>query len=278
MIDLFVDKWIYGLELELSDINRNKKLPTGCSYNKLEGDIINSNGQAIDPTGIKHKIGGEINTPPGSIDFEIYLCKKIFEIFPEATVNHRIWLHLHIGLPNQLLTIDNLKKLAIYSHNETSNILKYCLHNMVKPDNMDNRTWAWYNEKPLAEYKMEHIKNAKNIQDFRDAFFMNKVGIKAPITFKRPMFNLYSLFKHRTIEFRALYGTLNTNEIKSCFEFFRDFVIEGLTTEKTLSELMIKNNYQFPKPNKYDKWLEEQWHLTQNKNAQTASKTFNNKK
>ncbi len=53
----------YGLEIELADVDRQKALPSGCSWNALECDIVNSDGRAIDPSGVLHSIGGDVNTP-----------------------------------------------------------------------------------------------------------------------------------------------------------------------------------------------------------------------
>ena len=118
------NSWSWGCEHELADIPRDRPLPKGYGWDVKDITIVNSNGIANDPKGELYKFGGEINTPPtDTVGGQVECLSTIKELFPEAKVNYRSNLHVHIRVPGLKGDLEALKQVHRYVHEHMPKLL-----------------------------------------------------------------------------------------------------------------------------------------------------------
>src|SRR6266850_2527990 len=97
--DLDPGGWTYGCEMQFGDWDA-RRLPPGFGVDRKEFGNMNSNGIASDPLGKSYPYGGEVLTPPSATPEEQgALLSTFLAMHPEAALNHRSSLHVHIGVP-----------------------------------------------------------------------------------------------------------------------------------------------------------------------------------
>jgi len=264
----------YGVELEFADIDRQTfKLPSGCSWALAEKDIMNSDGRAIDSRKkSEYFIGGEINTPPTKTVKDT--VKIIKECLKSAKINlddgdtsrifnQRTEYHVHIGLPEELINLKNMKILQKYFYEHCSEIKNLSMP-LPSDEARKNRRWyGTFQEKMVAPYKQEFLMKAENIEGFRKAFFFSKKGTIAHITFFRQGINVYSLFKHGTVESRLAWQTDDLEAMENQIRITKDFVSDALTGGTKFNKIMNKyRNKKFPLLPKFSSELEKIYHET----------------
>lgn len=260
-------EFTYGQEVELADISRDTKLPDTMSYSSTELDIVSSCG-AIDPSGRDHKIGGEINTKPTkSIEEQINIFNDMLRLFPEATINHRHHHHLHIAFPGLKTDLNIQKKLLKYIVENTKTVVDKIFVPTKNPK-MNTSSWRYQtvDRDAMAPWRYEFCINANTCEDFFASHAKVKDGRILYQTMKRMAFNLYSIKKHGTVEMRCLFPTLNPDEVRYSFIFFRDFILEALSEHpRPIDQAVDFNNYIFPKEVPYNHKLEILWQTTNKK-------------
>lgn len=252
-----------GLEIEFVDVDRELvTLPEGCKFNNWEFTLVNSNGIAVDtrkrPT---NTFGGEINTKPtNTIEEQVKVfsdCIKSLYKAGKPAVNYRCNIHVHLGLPEELQNVETLKKIQKYAFENTDELLRGCMGNdqFVKPEGMPHATWLHYRERSVQPWRHEMLMKANDLKEFWSAFFADRKGEYHPVTFHRQPCNVHSFYKTKTIEFRVFYGSLDSNIIRDCLLFCKQFL------ENALSKIPIPvkkyvGGYEFPEPSKFDMKLE----------------------
>ena len=263
-------KFTFGVELEIADIYRDEiELPEGCGWAPDERAVCNSDGSAWDCRKTSEFLkGGEINTPPtDSIAEQVKVVEKCLKLAEKNLehgggnpLNYRTLLHTHVGIPKREITLWNLKKLQAYGFKYLDRMKEITGYKQLDlPMRVYNTTGA----RNCAEWKNDHLMNAKTIEEFRDAYFYNKKGEKAHITFYRQGFNVYSLFKHGTVEFRLFWQSMDIKQIKTALDFSDVIMEDALGKQDSFDDIEeYFTGKNFPPHLPYDAKLEENFQST----------------
>ena len=282
---MMVKGWTYGAEHELADWPRSRSLPKGYGIDVRDHSMVNSNGIAVDPTGKEYGFGGEINTPPtDTIEGQVSCLTQIKELLPEATVNYRSNLHIHIRVPGLSYNLRNLKRIQSYIHKNMPKLFAI-VQEIPKPTREEFETDLEFNgalkrwkrrkishQTLLPQKRLEDQLMAKTIDEFF-SLEAPKTADGKPAFFLQPRVcvNLRQLLQTNTIEFRHFAGTLNEQEMLASLCWCRDFLVaafEDLPTE------FFSINYKlsdFPKFQPYIHWMEEIYKKTTHDGSIKAS-------
>ena len=274
--------WTYGVEHELGDWNRQKKLPTGAIENRVDHTVMNSNGIAADPAGKTYHYGGEINTvptktPQGQVEI-LERLKKEFKL----DTNHRNNLHIHIRVPGLKDNLVLLKQLAFYNHNNLPKIL-----NIIEPIPKPSRA-----EFSFEEYEGAMLRYKRRLRSHHSLLSTSRYRqqqictslkaffeAEAPIKKGEPQYhlairsavNVRQLLETDTIEFRHFPQTLDGEELLTAIEWCREYLIGALLTKE--SALSIYNRLfkkrKFPMFPDYIHWKDRRFKATQFKGNNT---------
>lgn len=258
----------YGAEYEFGDIWLTD-LPDGLSWNAKDYSIVSSTGIANDPKGKAYRRGGEINSKPTMTvmeQFEMFL--KLLKSHPEAAINHRTNLHLHVRIPGLSEDLPALKKLLAYIDTNQEEI-----YAAIEPIPVPNRA-DYVDEESykgaLKRYKRRKVSHQYKVPKERvsKALAANTVGeflaAHAPVTASgqpawglttRAGMNLLQLKETDTVEFRHFTNTLNIDELLSCFIWVQNFIPMALDNAP-VAELMEVCECNFPKFAPYDHNME----------------------
>lgn len=257
-------EYTFGMEFEMADIDRNVPPPAGCKFSS-DFDLINSCGLAIDPAGKLHKLGGEVITPPGKKMEVLRNAKAIFATYPNAKFNHRTVLHCHASWPELVDDVEAMKKILSYQQQYGREAIDTVWpHDKVMMQQMNRSALAFYiyDFTIMPEYKYNFCMQATTPQEFRQSYAKTKNGIVNWLHAKRYALNMYSIFKHGTIEFRHWFPTKDVNELLSVMEYCEAFIENALGERLPIKELLAKNSHwKFPVEDnvKYDHALELCW-------------------
>lgn len=257
----------FGIELEMADIDRLVSPPVNCKFTS-DFDIVNSDGIAIDPSGKVHLIGGEVITPAGTESEVLGYAEDIFNTYPNATFNHRTVLHSHISWPELPMDVDAMKSILSYQREYGMEILNTVWTRdrlAMSTMNRSARAFYTYDFTIMPEYKYNFCMNATSPQEFRLAYAMTKDGKVNWLHAKRYALNMYSIFKHGTIEFRHWFPTKKRSEIASVLDFCRKYIDNALGDRLPFQKLLANNtSWTFPVEDdvKYNHVLEIGWQRT----------------
>lgn len=265
-----LDNFTYGLEIEFVDTDRETiTLPRGCSWNKKEVTLVNSDGVAVDSTGrTKNTRGGEINTcPTDTLDEQVNVAEKCLKVLKNgnAKVNYRCNLHVHVGLSPKHQNVESLKKIQKYAYDNFTDLIMLTMGEgqFNKKPEYPLSFWSHYKERMVPKYKHDYLLQSDSLKDFQMTFFKAKDGRHAPMTFMRQLVNTHSFFKTKTIEYRGFWGTLDINEIRSCLEFTDFIVFMALCPNpRPISEYKKLFEGKFPKELPFSSKLEEGFQKT----------------
>lgn len=268
--------WTYGAEHELADWCLDTELPKGYGRDKNDITIVNSNGIANDPTGKMYKFGGEINTPPtDSIQSQVDCLSELKELLPEATVNYRSNLHVHIRVPGLIDDLRMLKKIQRFIHDNMPSAFPI-IQPIIHPDDCEWPTKEEYNgyKRRYNRMKVSHQNlltnkrlleqlSASSIQEFFDNECPKKDGKPLPHLQPRLCVNLRQLKETETIEFRHFAGTMEESELKTAIEWCDSFLRLAIECDDDqffpMNELFTDERFStdnFPKFKKYQHWME----------------------
>ena len=276
-MDLLNDtRWTYGAEHEWADWPLATQLPEGYGRDVKDITIVNSNGIANDPSGRFYGFGGEINTPPtdtpgGQIDCLVELKK----LLPMAKVNYRSNLHLHIRVPGLQNDLAALKQLQRYIHEHMPKALPM-LQKLPKP------TVAQYQDKEVFEgakrrWRRRRVSHQTLLNPARVAKQLQAASIEEFFRLEPPQskdgkplrhcqprvcVNVRQLLETDTIEFRHFAGTLDEDELTTCFMWVHRFMQHALADgdfDELLEEFAQEKFPAFPE---YDHELENRYRAT----------------
>lgn len=282
------NRWTYGAEHELGDWDRSKSLPEGFSVDEKDVTVMNSNGIAADPKGKLYGFGGELCTPPTcTIQGQVDKLMVIRDYYPDATVNHRSNLHIHIRVPGLAQDLDALKRIAAWARWEGGlRSVINLIEPIPQPRLVDTDFLGEYErEKYLGavrRYKRRLVSHhtivtAPRLEKQLDAFNLaeffaaeapaDKDGLPLWHLAPRHAVNLRHLREEtETIEFRHFPGTLNPLELQICLEWCRDYLRVCLGHHPERSPLSLyKGSYhkdKFPSFPDYQHWREVRYRKT----------------
>lgn len=260
-------EFTYGCEHELAGVDRKSELPDGMTWSNTEKDIVSEVFGAIDPTGKKHTIGGEINTPwSHTIEEQVHYMRKINRLFPEAKINHRHHTHLHIAWPGIGADLGMMKRILKYVQENVPYMVDQ-IFNPTKDSRMTSGSWAYQvvDRKILTDFRYQFAMEAQTTQEFFEAHAKSREGKTFYQFMQRMAINLYSIKKHGTLEMRCLFPTLDPDVLGSSLEFFRDFTIQAMSENPVHVKDMDLSKYSFPQELPYDHDLETLWYTTKGK-------------
>jgi hypothetical protein len=247
-----------GVEYEFGDIWRTT-LPEGLSWNEKDYSIVSSTGIANDPKGKAYNRGGEINAAPtDTVVEQLAMFERLLSSHPEAALNYRTNLHLHIRVPGLSEDLTALKKLLAYVHVYESEIYA-AIEPIPAPNRSDYESAEAYKgaQKRFKRRKVSHQQKvpkervrkalkAKTVEEF--------LAAHAPVTAKgepawglttRAGINLLQLKETDTVEFRHFTNTLDVEQLTSCFYWVENFIPMALDNAP-VTELLSRHTYQFP--------------------------------
>ena len=259
----------YGAEYEFGDIERTT-LPEGLTWNTKDYSIVSSTGIANDPKGEIYTKGGEINSKPTlSIGEQLDMFQELMVVHPEAQVNHRTNLHLHVRVPGLCQDLRTLKHLLSYIDTYQEDVYK-----LIEPIPAPAfNPQASFNEYRGAEkrYKRRKVSHQYKVprQRVQKAMQATTVGeffsAHAPVQADgkpawglttRAGINLLQLKETDTIEFRHFTNTKSAKELASCFLWVDSFIkaaLEGETPQVIYDSL---GPWEFPPFQHYNHSME----------------------
>ena len=228
----------------------NKGLPSGFARSK-DHTIVNSNGIAAQPDTRIYSFGGEINTPPTTLTEgqEICLC-QILLMHPSCTVNHRSNLHIHVRVPGLGESLKDLKRFQLYIHEELPKVI-----NLIEPipkgttlaEKKRERRRKVSHHTFLTNKRLEHQLKASTIKEFFEREVPHSQGGK-PLWHAQPRLavGLRQILQTDTVEFRHFPGTLDSQRLRTCVAWCRDFT-EAALTGRPFSEILRRfRMHEFP--------------------------------
>jgi hypothetical protein len=214
----------WGVELELSNVDRHASLHGFGEWNTKDYTIVNDCGVANDPKGELFPWGGEVNTAPTiTLGGQRDCVQAIFDTLrPTAKgpmVNYRSNLHIHIGHP-ALGELETLKRILKFNKLHGRWAVEYADPLDLPPRgcsvlerrrHLRNRMSHHYQ---LPEGRYEEAMAATNLDDF----FVSIAGLTAAGKRNwpgavRPAINVFQAKDTGTVEFRHFFGTDSPKEI-----------------------------------------------------------------
>jgi len=241
-VDMNDDNWTYGAEHELADWDTRRGLPAGFGRDRKDITIVNSNGIAADPKDKLYHRGGEICTPPTHTPEEQGFClHRITEMHPDATVNYRSNLHVHVRVPGLKDDLLALKRVQVYNHVFLSMVLPI-LEPIPEPKKLEySDPEAFLGAK--RRYQRRRVSHQTILPKARllrqlDASTTKEFFGAEPPTDKagKPMWhfqprccvNLRQLMQTDTVEFRHFPGTLRPSQVNAAVRWCRDYLYYAL--------------------------------------------------
>jgi hypothetical protein len=267
----------YGAEHEWADWPLDRALPKGFKRDERDITIVNSNGVANDPTGRLWRFGGEINTPPtdttrGQAD----ILQALLLRYPEAVVNYRSNLHIHIRVPGLRENLPALKRVQAHIHRWMPVLLP-----VLEPELSERpaarvgetseeyigavRRWRRRRVSHGTLLKAQRVEGQLAAQTIEE-FFEREVPRSSwgkPMWHAQPRIcvNLRQLRETDTVEFRHFPGTLYADQMQICQEWCEAYLMRALDGEDCSD---IKTQYaglfqSFPA---YSHWHERRYRAT----------------
>lgn len=231
--------WTYGCEHELGDWDRQVHLPRGFGVDRKDNTVMNSNGIAADPKGVMYQFGGEILTPASyTCEGQVKYLRDIKRLFPEATVNHRSNLHVHVRVPEILGNLEALKRIAEFNHRWLPKVLPIIEPIPVPTRKQYPATLAFSGAERrqrrrrrshhtvITPGRLDRQLKAKTLDEFYAAECpQDKDGKPLWHLAPRHAVNLRHLREDtQTIEFRHFPGTLDSDELLSAVTWCKEWL------------------------------------------------------
>lgn len=266
----------YGLELEFADVRYGQELPEGCSWNKQDGTIVNSNGVANCPNGKHWSWGGEINTKPTvSIDEQVQVVESILDILnPPPVINYRCNLHVHVGIRGLRDNLVLLKQLVGYIDRNQEDVFRIvdpipipCKKDFLSSEEYKGAVKRYRrrlrsHQSVLSSSQIRTMLSAISSEELYLAHFLKskRTGLPQKQLHQRCGINIRSLWENdETIEFRHFPGSDNIREIASALVWCQQFLEHALGDTGWPIEI---KNLQFPTFRPYIHDLERIYSLT----------------
>lgn len=275
---LHPDKWTYGCEHELADLDTRKGWEPEFGRDP-EPNIVNSNGIAADPRLISYHLGAELTTlPTDSIEGQVIQLERIKERYPEASINYRTGMHVHIRVPGLKDDLWALKVLQAYIY-DNSDVYEYvdvlpdprdCGHypDPVKKK-MAIRRYHWMRRSHMTVIPGNRVDaqlEANTPQEFFEAEVpRSKTGKILWHAQPRAAVNLRQLLQTDTIEFRHFCSTLDPEVLRGAIYWCKRFLETAFLATTSAIDL-YQNEFvrvKFPSLGRIiNTWQEERWLAT----------------
>lgn len=279
--------WTFGAEHEWADWHTTdpaRPLPPGYGRDRKDYTIVNSTGVANDPKDRLHQRGGEINTPPTStLEGQVDCMRELKALYPEATVNYRSNLHLHIRVPGLRDDMGALKRLQAFIHDWMPRALpvieplelpiltpyaeSYTRSEAEKGWKRRVRRMRVSHHTLLPASRVSAQLAAPTIEEFHAREVpVDRHGKVMWHAQPRACVNLRQLRETDTVEFRHWPGTMDEDELRTALQWCKGFMeagIRGLGSDQAFEDLLSWAQEQtFPRFRPYDHWLEERYRRT----------------
>lgn len=272
--------WTYGAEMEWADHPLDREPPEGYGRDTHDITIVNSNGIANDPRGKLYRFGGEFNTPPtDTIEEQVACMTRLKKHYPEARINYRSNLHLHIRMPGLGSDLVLLKRVQKYIHAAMPSALLQ-IQPLPRPKISQFPTEEEHRG-ALRRWRRQRVSHQTLLTPKRlsgqlwatslEDFYRAEVPYTKNEPFK-PLWHLQprlcvNLRQHRetdTIEFRHFAGTMDEELLETSLRWCRDFLRCALD-EQPIIHLLTDPAYRtdrFPQFQPYAHWMEKRYRAT----------------
>lgn len=268
----------FGAELELADLKRHNPLPPGCNWDTKDFSMVNSDGIAVDPTGRLHDRGGEVQTwPTTDVSEQVHVFREVMWAFPEAHVNYRSNLHVHVHINGLREDLARLKSLQRYVHEVYQDVVP-ALEPIPMPrtaDYPDGKAYggalARYNRRKrshqmfLTPDRINKQLMATNPRMFFELEVpQDQSGSPLWHAQARCCVNIRQLLQTNTIEFRHFPGTTDPIKFRAALEWVCVFIESWKVNRKKDALLRLAQEWapKLPKFEPYDHRLETRYLLT----------------
>jgi hypothetical protein len=263
-VDPTGEGWTYGAEHELADWDARLVLPGGYARSP-DHTIVNSNGIAAQPNPSVYPYGGEINTPPD--EYPSLQADRIDAIkaqFPNARVNHRSNLHVHVRVPGLRDNLGLLKRVQQCIHEQLPKVLpelEPIPKGATPAEQKRARRRRVSHQTFLTRSRLAGQLKADTVEEFFEREVpKSKSGAVMWHAQPRVCVNLRQLLQTNTIEFRHFPGTLDRDRLLSCILWCRDFLRYALRDRNIVELWGQYRGHTFPKftdqPLQFDERLE----------------------
>lgn len=241
----------YGAEHEWADHPLDREPPPGFGRDVKDITIVNSNGIANDPKGKAYRFGGEFNTPPtDSIEGQVGCLEQLRETYPEATINYRSNLHLHVRVPGLKEDLQALKLFQAHIHEHLPEVLANVIEPIPAPmvmfdavpkDSLYSGT-EWL-EGAKRRFRRRRVSHQCFLTEKRLALQAQATTVERwfelevpqseagkPLWHLQPRLcvSLRQLLQTDTIEFRHFPGTMSSNQLRVALNWVHDYTMHAL--------------------------------------------------
>jgi len=230
--------WTYGAEFEMADWDRRLELPPYVWAVDHDWTMVNSDGVAVDPRAELYPLGGEwCGSPsddPGGLAGQV----EAFTVtHPEASVNYRSNLHVHVRVPGLREDLAALKRVLQFGRDWLEDLLPLIepIPEPTREEYPDLMEFAGA-RKRFARRKISHqtridaervtlAQRARTPQEFFEAEALHvPSGRVLWATRPRAAVNLRQLLQTDTVEFRHFPGTTEAAEVEAAANWCRDYL------------------------------------------------------
>lgn len=269
--------WTYGAEHEWADWPLDRVLPRGFEYNRADYSIVNSTGVANDPTRRAYRFGGELNTPPTDLSGQLAVMEALKKHYPEAVVNYRSNLHIHIRVPGLRDSLKLLKRLAQYNADNLPRILpiiepiKLVAVGCLSDEALEGlarrqKRCRVSHHTVLVPARLERQLAARTTTEFFEAEVPRTAVLGKPMWHAQPRaaVNVRQLLQTDTIEFRHFPGTMDFAELNTALTWCREYLYAALIDGTDAGELYNDHfaGFRFPTFAPYYHYLENRYRAT----------------
>jgi hypothetical protein len=235
-VDVTGGGWTYGTEHELADwdcLDPARPLPPGYARSP-DHTIVNSNGVAAQPNTAVYRYGGEVNTPPDEYPAaQADRLTDLVGLYPEARVNHRSNLHVHVRVPGLRDSLPLLKRVQAYVHAELPRVLpalEPIPHGVTPAERKRARRRRVSHQTFLTSARLARQLDSYTTEDFFSLEVpRSRAGVPLWHAQPRCCVNLRQLLQTDTVEFRHFPGTLDREGLLVCLQWCRDFLRCAMT-------------------------------------------------
>lgn len=273
--------WTYGAEHEWADWPTSRPLPSGYKRDRKDYTIVNSTGVANDPRDRIHDRGGEICTPPTDTILDQVACvQELRELYPEATINYRSNLHLHIRVPGLRDDLAALKRVQAHIHTWMPRalpvieplVMGIAAHGpdeVVEVQNGYNRRLRRMRVSHHTLLRPERLARQMAADTpeefFRAEYPVSRAGVPQPQLQPRLCVNLRQMLDTDTIEFRHFPGTMDLDGVGMALVWCEAYLQRALA-DSPIDDLIENMWSHYPSGilqfQPYDHWLEERYRRT----------------
>ena len=267
------EQFTYGIELEAIDFDWGTKraCPEGA-YISSELAVVNSDGYAF-RVGETTK-GGELNTNPTvTIPEQVEIVRRFNELYPEAKTQHRLKFQVHVGVPGLADDVVALKRLAEYTFRNVETFYNRHFNFTCKPIcqqyGREGSVWyryVSYDRSVMPWWRCDQVMQATTPQEFWRFYMLDKSGEYKPMQARRYGVNMLMLKRQGTVEFRHFFPTTKPQEVQSCLEYSREFLVAALRTGEPIDSVLDRNpHWRFPPEPQFDPEMEKAFRATRYK-------------